>query len=70
MVVQTIQYYGWASFDDKKFGHLFRFCIEYSPYSRSVNTTYTLRFTYETEDFNHLDLIQEIEVDPGFPVPA
>jgi len=50
LVVQTIQYYGWAGLDDKKFGHLFR-------------------FTYETEDFNHLDLIQEIELDPGFPAP-
>ena len=26
LVVQTIQYYGWAGFDDKKFGHLFRSC--------------------------------------------
>ena len=25
-----------------------------------------LRFTYETDDFNHFDLIQEIEMDPEF----
>jgi len=25
------------------------------------------RFTYETDDFNHLDLIQELEVNPGYP---
>lgn len=68
MVVQTILYYGWADHDDKKFGHLFRFYTVFHVYSRSV-TLYTLRFTYETEDFNHLDLIQEIEVDPGFVAP-
>jgi len=28
------------------------------------------RFTYETDDFNHLDLIQELEVNPGFPMAA
>jgi len=28
------------------------------------------RFTYQTEEFNHLDLILELEVNPGFPSPA
>jgi len=51
LVVQTLQYYGWATSDHKKFGHLFR-------------------FTYETDEFNHIDLIQELEVDPGFSPPA
>lgn len=51
LVVQTLQYYGWATSDHKKFGHLFR-------------------FTYETDEFNHIDLIQELEVDPGFSPAA
>lgn len=28
------------------------------------------RFTYNTEEFNHMDLILELEVNPGFPQPA
>jgi len=28
------------------------------------------RFTYQTEEFNHLDLILELEVNPGYAPPA
>ena len=45
-------------------------CSGLAQYCQSLSlTTSSLRFTYETEDFNHLDLIQEIELDPGFPAP-
>ena len=31
-----------------------------------IHILFHARFTYETDDFNHLDLIQELELDPEF----
>ena len=63
--MQTLQYYGIAKKIDKKWGHLFRFCN--IPSSITPLDLIMFRFTYETDDFNHMDLIMELELDPGFP---
>ena len=40
-------------------GKIRNFCI-------FIDLIHNARFTYETDDFNHLDLIQELELDPEF----
>ena len=75
LVIQTIQYYGISkTFSDKKWGHLFRWdTILGILFFIFIDLIFHARFTYETDDFNHLDLIQELELDPEFfkaPPPA
>ena len=65
-MIQTIQYYGISkTFSDKKWGHLFRWDT-LGIFFIFADIILNARFTYETDDFNHLDLIQELELDPEF----
>ena len=75
LVIQTIQYYGISkTFSDKKWGHLFRWdTFRNTFFFIFIDLIFHARFTYETDDFNHFDLIQELELDPEFfkaPPPA